>query len=188
MGGSHPQVPFPARSLPRQMPDYKRATLQDDEGPEPAGDGSASPDSVEVRSAPAPPSFPSPSSLAPLLTLSRSLPAARWAAGAGPGAKPALAVPRDVLGGSQNAAESVPGPSSFLAAGEAASTHCQLAGAGALGTHGGMPLSAPRHAAEPGIGEWSGREGGPARSGRPVVRWQVLLLPRWGFGRGRGHC
>ncbi|KFQ71460.1 Endothelin-converting enzyme 2, partial [Phaethon lepturus] len=33
---------------PRQMPDYKRATLQDDEGPEPAGDGSASPDSVEV--------------------------------------------------------------------------------------------------------------------------------------------
>ncbi|NXT73626.1 ECE2 enzyme, partial [Zapornia atra] len=30
------------------MPDYKRATLQDDEGPEPAGDGSASPDSVEV--------------------------------------------------------------------------------------------------------------------------------------------
>ncbi|KFV19053.1 Endothelin-converting enzyme 2, partial [Tauraco erythrolophus] len=34
--------------LPQQMPDYKRATLQDDEGPEPARDGSASPDSVEV--------------------------------------------------------------------------------------------------------------------------------------------
>ncbi|KAM4769787.1 endothelin-converting enzyme 2 isoform 2-T2 [Cyanocitta cristata] len=31
-----------------QMPNYKRATLQDEEGPEPAGDGSASPDSVEV--------------------------------------------------------------------------------------------------------------------------------------------
>ncbi|XP_071668735.1 endothelin-converting enzyme 2 isoform X4 [Patagioenas fasciata] len=31
-----------------QMPDYKRATLQDDEGLEPAGDGSASPESVEV--------------------------------------------------------------------------------------------------------------------------------------------
>ncbi|KAL2301263.1 hypothetical protein Nmel_011830 [Mimus melanotis] len=30
------------------MPNYKRATLQDEEGPEPAGDGSASPDSVEV--------------------------------------------------------------------------------------------------------------------------------------------
>ncbi|XP_014727175.1 PREDICTED: endothelin-converting enzyme 2 [Sturnus vulgaris] len=36
------------RSLPQQMPNYKRATLQDEEGPEPAGDGSASPDSVEV--------------------------------------------------------------------------------------------------------------------------------------------
>uniref|UniRef100_A0A8B9SPF4 endothelin-converting enzyme 1 n=1 Tax=Anas platyrhynchos TaxID=8839 RepID=A0A8B9SPF4_ANAPL len=31
------------------MPDYKRATLQEDEAPEPTGDGSASPDSVEVR-------------------------------------------------------------------------------------------------------------------------------------------
>uniref|UniRef100_A0A493TKV3 endothelin-converting enzyme 1 n=1 Tax=Anas platyrhynchos platyrhynchos TaxID=8840 RepID=A0A493TKV3_ANAPP len=30
------------------MPDYKRATLQEDEAPEPTGDGSASPDSVEV--------------------------------------------------------------------------------------------------------------------------------------------
>jgi len=62
VGGSCPHAPAPARSLPWQMPDYKRATLQDDEGPEPAGDGSASPDSVEVRSAPAPPSSPAPSS------------------------------------------------------------------------------------------------------------------------------
>ncbi|KAM6357134.1 LOW QUALITY PROTEIN: endothelin-converting enzyme 2-like [Alca torda] len=36
------------QELRHAMPDYKRATLQDDEGPEPAGDGSASPDSVEV--------------------------------------------------------------------------------------------------------------------------------------------
>ncbi|NWJ03054.1 ECE2 enzyme, partial [Crypturellus undulatus] len=41
-------IPVRAPSLRRQMPDYKRATLQDDEGPEAAGDGSASPDSVEV--------------------------------------------------------------------------------------------------------------------------------------------
>lgn len=129
LGGSCPHTPVPVCSLPRQMPDYKRATLQDDEGPEPAGDGSTSPDSVEVRSAPAPPSFPSPSSLAPLLALSQSLPADGWAAGAGPAAKPVLAVPRDVLGGSQNAAESVPGPSSFLAAGGGTSTRCHLAGA-----------------------------------------------------------
>lgn len=97
------------------MPNYKRATLQDEEGPEPAGDGSASPDSVEVRSAPAPPSFPSPSSLAPVLTL-WGLPATKRAVGAGLGAKPDLAVPRDVLGVSQNAAQSVPGGSSFLVA------------------------------------------------------------------------
>lgn len=153
MGGSHPHGPIPAHSLLRQMPDYKRATLQDDEGPEPAGDGSVSPDSVEVSSAPAPPSSPSPSSPAPLLALSRSLPTAGWSAGAGPGAKPALAVPRDVLGGSQNAAEIVPRPSSFLAAAGAASSHCQLTGAGALGTRGGMPRSPPRHAAKPGTGE-----------------------------------
>uniref|UniRef100_A0A8C6JFM5 endothelin-converting enzyme 1 n=3 Tax=Melopsittacus undulatus TaxID=13146 RepID=A0A8C6JFM5_MELUD len=31
-----------------KMPDYKRATLQDDDGSEPAGDGSTSPDSMEV--------------------------------------------------------------------------------------------------------------------------------------------
>uniref|UniRef100_A0A8C3JQ70 endothelin-converting enzyme 1 n=1 Tax=Calidris pygmaea TaxID=425635 RepID=A0A8C3JQ70_9CHAR len=36
------------QELGHAMPDYKRATLQEDEGPEPAGDGSASPDSVEV--------------------------------------------------------------------------------------------------------------------------------------------
>uniref|UniRef100_A0A8C5UBX8 endothelin-converting enzyme 1 n=1 Tax=Malurus cyaneus samueli TaxID=2593467 RepID=A0A8C5UBX8_9PASS len=77
------------------MPNYKRATLQDEEGPEPAGDGSASPDSVEVRSALAPPSFSSPSSLAPLLTLWGQS-ATRWALGAGLGAKPDLTVPRDV--------------------------------------------------------------------------------------------
>ncbi|XP_006138521.2 endothelin-converting enzyme 2 isoform X1 [Pelodiscus sinensis] len=35
-------------SLSLQMSDYKRATLQDDEGVDAAGDGSASPDSVEV--------------------------------------------------------------------------------------------------------------------------------------------
>ncbi|NWX94391.1 ECE2 enzyme, partial [Nothoprocta pentlandii] len=42
------QAPLRAGSLRRQMPDYKRATLQDDEGPEAAGDGGTSPDSVEV--------------------------------------------------------------------------------------------------------------------------------------------
>ncbi|XP_031459407.1 endothelin-converting enzyme 2 isoform X2 [Phasianus colchicus] len=36
------------QELGHAMPDYKHATLQEDEGPEPAGDGSASPDSVEV--------------------------------------------------------------------------------------------------------------------------------------------
>ncbi|XP_030082834.1 endothelin-converting enzyme 2 isoform X2 [Serinus canaria] len=36
------------QELGHAMPNYKRATLQDEEGPEPAGDGSASPDSVEV--------------------------------------------------------------------------------------------------------------------------------------------
>ncbi|XP_064929778.1 endothelin-converting enzyme 2 isoform X5 [Columba livia] len=36
------------QELGHAMPDYKRATLQDDEGLEPAVDGSASPDSVEV--------------------------------------------------------------------------------------------------------------------------------------------
>lgn len=149
-GGCHPHAPTPARSLPWQMPDYKHATLQDEEGPEPVGDGSASPDSVEVRSALAPPFFPSPSFPAPTptLTLSQSLPAARWAAGAGRGAKAAPAVSRDVLGGSQNAAESVPGPSSFLAAGGAARTRCRLARAGALGTRRGMTRSPPSQAPE----------------------------------------
>uniref|UniRef100_A0A8C5J5I3 endothelin-converting enzyme 1 n=1 Tax=Junco hyemalis TaxID=40217 RepID=A0A8C5J5I3_JUNHY len=36
------------QELGHAMPNYKRATLQDEEGPEPAGDGSTSPDSVEV--------------------------------------------------------------------------------------------------------------------------------------------
>ncbi|OXB62122.1 hypothetical protein ASZ78_010527 [Callipepla squamata] len=40
------------QELGHAMPDYKHATLQEDEGPEPAGDGSASPDSVEVSYAP----------------------------------------------------------------------------------------------------------------------------------------
>uniref|UniRef100_A0A8D2MFL4 endothelin-converting enzyme 1 n=1 Tax=Zonotrichia albicollis TaxID=44394 RepID=A0A8D2MFL4_ZONAL len=36
------------QELGHAMPNYKRATLQDEEGPEPTGDGSTSPDSVEV--------------------------------------------------------------------------------------------------------------------------------------------
>ncbi|RLW00763.1 hypothetical protein DV515_00008641 [Chloebia gouldiae] len=36
------------QELGHAMPNYKRATLQDEEGPEPAGDGSTSPDNVEV--------------------------------------------------------------------------------------------------------------------------------------------
>lgn len=137
------------------MPNYKRATLQDEEGPEPAGDGSASPDNVEVRSAPAPPSFPSPSSLALLLTL-WGLPATRWAVGAELGAKPDLAVPRDVLGVSQNAAQSVPGRSSFLVArvGLPAPT------TGLPGLVGGMPWSPSPHAATRALGSGGERSGG----------------------------
>lgn len=165
------------------MPNYKRATLQDEEGPEPAGDGSTSPDSVEVSSAPAPPSFPSPSSLAPILTL-WGLPATKWAVGAGLGAKPDMAVPRDVLGVSQNAALSVPGRSSFLVAWGG----CQHPPAARQGWWAGMPWSPHPHAATPGTGEW--REGSGGSDARPpMVRWQVLLLlPRWGSGRGRGRC
>lgn len=55
------------------------------------------------------------SSIFPLSILSnarphpRGLPATKWAVGAGLGAKLDLAVPRDVLGVSQNAAQTVPG-------------------------------------------------------------------------------
>lgn len=171
------------------MPDYKRATLQDDDGPEPAGDGSASPDSMEVRSAP-----------------TRSIPFLSILPGPSPHPQPEPACSRvgsrsrtgsqARLGCPQGCAERQPkcgrecAWATVLPCGwGVTSTHCRLAGAGALGTLGGMPCSLPRHAApchaaEPGTaGSGDGRVRGEVRPS--VVQWQVLLLLRWGFGRGR---
>lgn len=106
MGCSPPQPAFPP-----QMPDYKHATLQEDEGPEPAGDGSASPDSVEVSYAPVPLLCSGPLSCSPSTQQ-------EW--GREPG-QPWLSLD-DVLEGSQIAAEGVPLPCSS-AGGAPASTN-----------------------------------------------------------------
>lgn len=102
----------PSLLSPPQMPDYKHATLQEDEGPEPAGDGSASPDSVEVSYAPVPLFCLGPLSCSPSLQQ-------EW--GQEPG-QPWLSLD-DVLGGSQNAAKSVPLPCSSRGGGAPASTN-----------------------------------------------------------------
>lgn len=67
--------------------------------------------------------------------------------------------------------------------GGAASTHHRLARAGGEGCPGPHLLMQPRV-------HWAaaGREAGGSDVRPPMVRWQVLLLPRWGFGRGRGRC
>lgn len=48
----------------------------------------------------------------------------------------------------------------------------------------------PHLVTQPSQAPGSSRGGKGERRGSvpPTVRWRVLLLPRWGFGRGRDRC
>lgn len=160
----------PSLLSPPQMPDYKHATLQEDEGPEPAGDGSASPDSVEVSYAPVPLFCLGPLSCSPSLQQ-------EW--GQEPG-QPWLSLD-DVLGGSQNAAKSVPLPCSSR--GGCTSIHKWLIRKGCTGFSVAVSKLNPHLVPMP-----HSQARAPGSSLGSRCDFSPCLLPRWGSGRGRGRC